>query len=75
MAENSGSQTFLHVDPQLKYTIFCKPRALAQQLLMQGITTAELRHMPYNIVCDVTNKTVFIMSSQWTIFESNVLLN
>ena len=23
---NSGSQTFLHGDPQLKYTIFCRPR-------------------------------------------------
>jgi len=23
----SGSQTFLHVDPQLKYTIFCSPVA------------------------------------------------
>jgi len=32
----SGSQTFLHVDPQLKYTIFCRPRGLAQQLLIQG---------------------------------------
>jgi len=74
--------------PQLKYIIFCRPRGLAQQLLIQGIyvsncspsycvayccstatslTTAELRHMHYNIVCDVTNRTVFILSSQWMI--------
>jgi len=32
----SSSQTFLHVDPQLQYTIFCRPRYLAQQLLIQG---------------------------------------
>jgi len=25
-------------------------------------TTAELRHMHYNIVCDVTNRTAFMMS-------------
>jgi len=44
-----------------------------------SLTTAELRHMQYNIVCDVTNRTVFIMSSQSMInkklFESNVFLN
>jgi len=34
--QTSGSQTFLHVDPQLKYAIFCEPRGLAQQLLIQG---------------------------------------
>jgi len=67
LLNNSGSQTFLHVDPQIKYTIFCRSRGLAQQSLMQGITTAELRHMCYNIVCDVTNTTVFIMSPQWMI--------
>ena len=33
----SGSHTFLHVDPQLKYTFFCRPRGLAHQLLIQGI--------------------------------------
>jgi len=27
---------FLHVDPQLKYTIFCRPPGLAQQLLIQA---------------------------------------
>jgi len=32
-----------------------------------SLTTAELRHMHYNIVCYVTNRTVFIMSSQWMI--------
>jgi len=26
----------LHVDPQLKYTIFCRPLDLTQQLLVQG---------------------------------------
>jgi len=30
----SGSQTILHIDPQLKYTIFCGPYGLAQQLLI-----------------------------------------
>jgi len=25
------------------------------------------KHMHYNIVCDVTNRTVFMMSSQWMI--------
>jgi len=30
-----GFQTFLHVDPQLKYTIYCRPRRLIQQLLIQ----------------------------------------
>jgi len=54
----SGSQTFLHVDPQLKYTIFSRPR---------GLATAELRHKHYNIVYDVTNRTIFMMSSQWMI--------
>jgi len=34
LAYTSGSQTFLHVDPQLKYTIFCRLRGLAQQLLI-----------------------------------------
>jgi len=33
--------------------------------LTSNPTTAELRHMHYNIVCDVT--TVFMMSSQWII--------
>ena len=33
---SSGSQSFLHVDPQLRYTIFCIPCFLAQQILMQG---------------------------------------
>jgi len=28
-----------------------------------SLTTAELRHMHYNIVCDITNRTAFIMSS------------
>jgi len=41
------------------------------------VTTAELRHMQYNMICDVTNRTVFIMSAQWMIntklFESNVV--
>jgi len=32
-----------------------------------SLTTAELRHMHYNFVCDVTNRTVFIMSSRWMI--------
>jgi len=32
----SGSQTCLHVDPQLSFEIFCRPRGLAQQLLIQG---------------------------------------
>ena len=36
MVQASGSQTFLHVNPQLNYTIFCRPRVLAQQVLMQG---------------------------------------
>jgi len=35
--------------------------------LTASLTTAEPRHMHYNIVCDVTNRTVFIMSSQWMI--------
>jgi len=34
---DSVSQTFLHVDPQIKYTLCCRPRGLAQQLLIQGI--------------------------------------
>jgi len=29
--------------------------------------TGEQRHMHYNIVCDVINRTVFIMPSQWMI--------
>jgi len=29
-----------------------------------GLTTAELRHIHYRIVCEVTHRTVFIMSSQ-----------
>ena len=36
LVQNSVSQTFLHVDPQLKYTIFCTPHSLAQQSLVQG---------------------------------------
>jgi len=36
-------------------------------LSITSLTTAELRHRHYNIVCDVTNRTVFIMSSQWMI--------
>jgi len=32
-----------------------------------SLTTAELRHMQCDIVCDVTNRTVFMMSSQWMI--------
>jgi len=32
-----------------------------------SVTTEELRHLHYNTVCDVTNITVFIMSSQWMI--------
>jgi len=35
-AWSSGSQTFLHIDLRLKYIIFCRPRGLAQQLLIQG---------------------------------------
>jgi len=31
------------------------------------LTTAELGHMHYNIVCDVTNRTVLIMPSQWMV--------
>jgi len=31
------------------------------------VTTAELGHMHYNIVCDVTNRTVLIISSQWMV--------
>ena len=33
---NSGSQTFLHVDPQLKYTVFWRPHGLTQQILIPG---------------------------------------
>jgi len=33
---DSSSQNFLHVDPQFKYTNICRPRGLAQQLLIQG---------------------------------------
>jgi len=35
--------------------------------LTTSLTTAELRHMHDDIVCDVTNRTVFIMTSQWII--------
>jgi len=90
----SGSQTLLHVDPQFKNTIFCRtPRPdptvtntsncytsyYVAYCCTTSLTTAELRHMQYNIVCDETNRTVFIMSSQSMInkklFESNVLWN
>jgi len=32
-----------------------------------SLTTAKLRHMHYHIVCDATNRTVLIMSSEWMI--------
>ena len=46
--------------------------------LTTQLTTAELRHMHYSIVCNVTNRTVFIHHNWWLnkkLFESNVLLN
>ena len=42
------SQTVLHVDPQLKYTIFCRPRGLAQQLLIEGIVHRPAAYQPNN---------------------------
>jgi len=36
-------------------------------LQLPSLTTAKLPHMHYNIVCDVTNGIVFILSSQWMI--------
>ena len=37
----SGHQAFLRVDPQLQYAIFCRPRGLAQQLLIQEVCSLE----------------------------------
>jgi len=45
----------------------CSPSYCVAYCCATSLTTAELRHMHYNIVCDVTKRTVFIMSSQWMI--------
>jgi len=51
-----------------KFLKFGPKRAiLATLVCTTSLTTAELRHMHYNNVCDVINKTIFIMSSQWMI--------
>jgi len=42
-------------------------KSLGVPLLHYQSNNCELQHMHYNIVCDVTNKTVFMMSSQWMI--------
>jgi len=34
---------------------------------MGGLATAELLHTHNNTVCDVTNRTVFMMPTQWMI--------
>jgi len=44
-----------------------KTLGVAPLVRATSLTTAELRHMHYNFVCDVKNRTVFIMSSQWMV--------
>ena len=50
-------------------TIVLRPTALPTAVLP---VYCQLRHMHYSIVCDVTNRTVFIMSSQWMISLKNI---
>jgi len=49
------------------YKFGLKKAELATLCRTTSLTTAELRHKHYNIVCDVTHRTVFAMSSRWMI--------
>ena len=64
---SSGSQTFLHVDPKLKYKFFSRPRGLAPQLLTQGkCVKVSLSNSFFYLI------TVFITSSRWLFYKKTI---